>query len=268
MTDRAVGSPLGEAGGATARLARAFLLGARSDAVQQRLDRVTRQVTRLLPACDRAELLVCRPVVASVAASDDDARALAALRRATVEPGEVCAALLQSAGRVAVTDRPGWAAWHRRAHRLGSRSFASIPLAPGEVRDTAVVLHSGGPDPLIGAEPGLIQLVADLASSTVRSLALAEQVRELSGTAHANLRLGVAVGVLVDHYRISNEEALLMLQRTSRRRGCDLGVVVEDVLAAGDPEAVLRPRPGSGGDEGLQIGDAAAGQRWPDRALR
>jgi AmiR/NasT family two-component response regulator len=110
--------------------------------------------------------------------------------------------------------------------------------------------------------------VADLAASTIRSLALAEQVRQLSGTARTNLRLGVAVGMLVDHYRISDEHALLMLQRTSRRRGCDVTVVVEDVLATGDPETALRPRPGSGGDERAQVGDPAARERRPDRALR
>jgi ANTAR domain len=235
VTDSAVGTPLGDGGSATSRMARAFLLAARSDAVQQRLDRAMRQVTRLLPGAESAELLVCRPVVASVAASDDDARALAALRRATVEPGDVAEALLESAGRVTVADRPAWAAWQRRAHRLGSHSFASIPLAPNEVKDTAVVLHSGGPDPLIGAEPGLVQLVADLVASTIRSLALADQVRQLNGTARTNLRLGVAVGVLVDRYQISDEDALLMLQRTSRRRRCELNAVVEDVLTACDP---------------------------------
>ena len=267
MLDTAVGTALGDAGSAASRLARAFLLAERDTPAQQRLDRVMRQVPRLLPACDGAELLVCRPIVVSVAASDDDARALAALRRRTVEPSDVCDAVLDSAARGPIAERPAWSAWRRRAARLGVHSVASIPLAATEVKDTALLLHSKGPDPLAGTDPGLVQVVADLAASTIRSLALAEQVKQTSGAARVNLRLGVAVGVLIDRYRISDEDALLRLQRTSRRRGCDLAEVVEDIVNSSDPDAVLRPRPGLRLDERSQVGNATAGERRPDRAL-
>jgi hypothetical protein len=163
----------------TSRLARVYLLRPRRAEEQQRLDRVMRQVTQLLPACDGAELVVCRPVVETVAASDDTVRTLALERNRRLDPTAAASLLLQSAGRIELSASAEWAAWQRRAASAhGIYSVAAVPLSTMEVRDTVLVLHSRGADPLMGSAAMIVQAVADLTASTVRALALTELMAE------------------------------------------------------------------------------------------
>jgi hypothetical protein len=227
----------------TSRLAKAYLLGERSSVEQRRLDRIAQQASNLLPACAGAELVVCHPVHAPVAASDERIRELARAREAGEQPRQICAVLLSAAGPFRPERLAGLDGWQREMSALGLRTCASIPLAPDEVRETALLLYGRDVDPLEHADAARVQLIADLAAGTIRSLALTEQLGYLMIEGHGHLRLGAAIGVVAERYAVTDEQAFALLAEAGRRLGRKLRDLAEDVLIVDDPADLLGDLP-------------------------
>ena len=121
---------------------------------------------------------------------------------------------------------PDWPRWSPCAYSLGWRSWLSVRLSSRSQRCLGVLdVASRNPD----------DIDADLASILAAHLAVAIDSVRLQETLllaqDAQMHVGQAVGLLMERYQLTADQALAVLRRYSQQRQVKLREIATDLLA-------------------------------------
>lgn len=212
-----------------------------TDVQRDDLRPVARQLADLLRACAGAELVLVRNGrVRSLAASDDHVGMVASTRSRTVAPA-VEADFVTGGGTLVAGSSEAWGRyWQALAADGGFRSITALPLAAEDDIVPAVVLHSTGDDPLDGAPCETLGLLSDLAGAQLRVRVLREKADNLEVSLRNGRRIGMAMGILIERLRITEDAAFALLKTTSQRTNVKLRDIAERILVTGELPAPIR----------------------------
>ena len=113
---------------------------------------------------------------------------------------------------------PRWPEFGRRAHaQYGISSMLSVRLyLEDDDLVAALNLYSTASDAFGPSDEALVLLLATHASTAVTSARLHEQVQHLERALRSNRGIGVAIGVLMSNYKITQAEAFDLLRMASQ----------------------------------------------------
>lgn len=145
-------------------------------------------------------------------------------------------------GELATDQR--WPEFGRRASaEHGIRSMLSVRLFLEDDETVAALnLYSRMPDAFDESDQTVALLLATHASMAMASARLHEQVQQLERALQSNRGIGVAVGVLMNQYKVTQAEAFDLLRMASQHGHRKLVDVALDVAETGMLE--LPPLPG------------------------
>ncbi|MEV0288373.1 MULTISPECIES: GAF and ANTAR domain-containing protein [unclassified Kribbella] len=161
-------------------------------------------------------------------------------------PAVDVAAGAASAGCSDLATTPLWPGWASGAAALGWRGWLSVPLI-GRRKSVLGVLTYAHPKPdTIGSE--LAGAVAVLSSYLSIAIDTARTMESLAVAADSQAHVAVAVGLLMERYRLNAEQAFSVLSRYSQDRNVKVRDLATDLI-------LNRRLPGSAGQGALDQGD-------------
>lgn len=199
----------------------------------------------LIPGTAHASISLAtgRKTIDSKAASGELARRVDALQSSTGQGPCMDAAHEDRVVRVpdlSLEDR--WPDFARAAVELGARSMLSFQLFVEDDRLGALNLYGAGPDAFDGESEQIGLLVAAHAAV---AFADSQKISQLGEALVARQLIGQAEGILMERYKITAEQAFLLLSRASSRSNLKLRDVAEHLARSG--EIVTQRLPASEG---------------------
>jgi GAF domain-containing protein len=130
---------------------------------------------------------------------------------------------------------PRWPEFGRRAAaEEGINSMLSVRLFLEEDDLVAALnLYSAAPEAFDISDETLVMMLASHASMAVASARLHERVQHLERALQSNRGIGVAIGVLMNHYKITQEQAFDLLRMASQHGHRKLVDVAREVTETG-----------------------------------
>jgi GAF domain-containing protein len=226
------------------------------DSAADALDAVTRTAAARVPGAEWASITRGHPgAFRTVAPTDPRATSVDTVQY-ELGTGPCVDAILQSTVVRAddLPTDPRWPEFTRRTTPLGVRSMLSFRLflEDDDNHQAGLNLYSTHPAAFDEASQVIGTLLATHGALAVTAAAARERAAQLRQALTSNREIGVAVGILMTHYKITRDQAFDLLRvasQTSNRRLADIAVEVGDtgnidlpgVIRAGRPTP--RPRP-------------------------
>lgn len=202
---------------------------------QQQAEEALCSLVELLPSCDAAELVAVRgerPRIVGV--SGEHARYVGDVRARVVPPQAVLQALCSPQLNSAGSAPPGWQPyWQAMASDGGLRAFRCVTFGAVPPYEVGIVLHSRGRDPFADADPLLRKLALAVAGSRLQTLLLSDQVQNLQVSLASSRRIGLALGIIVERLRVTDDMAFDLLKAASQRANVKLRDVAEHIVLTG-----------------------------------
>ncbi|HEV2886475.1 MAG TPA: GAF and ANTAR domain-containing protein, partial [Jatrophihabitans sp.] len=120
----------------------------------------------------------------------------------------------------------------------------------------ALNLYSSAPDAFDESDETVVTLLATHASTAMASARLHEQVHHLERALQSNRGIGVAIGVLMNQYKITQNEAFDLLRMASQHGHRKLVEVALDVTETGILELPPLPARANVRSQGRSVPDA------------
>ncbi|WP_223982745.1 GAF and ANTAR domain-containing protein [Arthrobacter sp. NicSoilB8] len=193
----------------------------------------------LIPGTAQASisLVTGRKKVDSEVASGDLPRRVDALQNSTGQGPCLDAAYQERVVRVPDLSREGrWPAFSRGAVELGARSMLSIQLFVEGDRLGALNLYGKGPNAFNDESEQVGLLVAAHAAV---AFADSQKISQLSEALVSRQLIGQAEGILMERYKITAEQAFLLLSRVSSKSNIKLRDIAEHLARSGE---IVPPR--------------------------
>jgi GAF domain-containing protein len=209
--------------------------------------RVCEHVVELVPGCEMASVtLRRRDTWDSLGATDPLAQEADGLQY-TLEEGPCLESSTHEevlvSNHLSTEDR--WPRWGPAAAARGVHSIASVPLGFGEDLLGALNLYARHEDAFDDESRELAVLYGMHAANAIRAAKLVSGLETALSSRH---RIGIAQGVLMQRYSLSEYAAFDVLRRVSSRTNRKLRDVAEQVVATGDlPELPPAPVTDGGG---------------------
>lgn len=128
-----------------------------------------------------------------------------------------------------------WPAYAHRAAELGLRSQLTLPLLlEGEGTVGGLNLYSTSSDTI---DPGDVVLAGLFATQATAALGAARRVETLTEAIGARQRIGQALGILMERYRLSANAAQAFLWRRSMNSNVKVRDLAEDLVADAEAKA-------------------------------
>ncbi|MFF2243838.1 GAF and ANTAR domain-containing protein [Arthrobacter sp. NPDC058130] len=197
----------------------------------------------LIPGTAHASisLVTGRKQVDSEAASGDLPRRVDALQSSTGQGPCLDAAYKERVVRVPdLSQEDRWPDFARGAVELGARSMLSFQLFVEGDRLGALNLYGAGPDAFDGESEQIGLLVAAHAAV---AFADSQKISQLGEALVARQLIGQAEGILMERYKITAEQAFLLLSRASSRSNLKLRDVAEHLANSGEIVTQRLPTP-------------------------
>jgi GAF domain-containing protein len=142
-----------------------------------------------------------------------------------------------------LVDDQRWPEFGRRAAaEEGINSMLSVRLfLEDDDLVAALNLYSGMPEAFEESDETLVMMLATHASMAIASARLHERIQHLERALQSNRGIGVAIGVLMNQYKITQEQAFDLLRMASQHGHRKLVEVARDVTETGTLE--LPPLP-------------------------
>jgi GAF domain-containing protein len=188
----------------------------------------------LIPGTAHASisLVTGRKKVDSEVASGDLPRRVDALQSSTGQGPCLDAAYEDRVVRVPdLSLEERWPDFSRGAVELGARSMLSFQLFVEGDRLGALNLYGEGPDAFDSESEQIGSLVAAHAAV---AFADSQKISQLGEALVARQLIGQAEGILMERYKITAEQAFLLLTRASSRSNVKLRDVAEHLTSSGD----------------------------------
>ena len=152
-----------------------------------------------------------------------------------------------------------WPEFGRRAAaEHGIRSMLSVRLfLEDDDLVAALNLYSTAPTPSTTPTRRVAMMLATHASTAMAGARLHEQVQHLERALQSNRGIGVAIGVLMNQYKITQAEAFDLLRMASQHGHRKLVDVASDVTETGTLELPPLPEPCERSVAGLTAGAAS-----------
>lgn len=188
----------------------------------------------LIPGTAHASisLVTARKKIDSEVASGDLPRQVDALQNSTGQGPCLDAAYQEPMVRVPDLSREErWPDFCRGAVELGARSMLSIQLFVEGDRLGALNLYGDGPD-AFNAESEQIGLL--VAAHAAVAFADSQKISQLGEALVSRQLIGQAEGILMERYKITAEQAFILLTRASSRSNIKLRDVAEHLASSGE----------------------------------
>lgn len=188
----------------------------------------------LIPGTAHASisLVTGRKKVDSEAASGDLARQVDALQNSTGQGPCLDAAYQERVVRVPdLSQEDRWPDFSRGAVKLGARSMLSFQLFVEGDRLGALNLYGEGPE-AFDAESEQAGLL--VAAHAAVAFADSQKISQLGEALESRQLIGQAEGILMERYKITAEQAFLLLTRASSRSNVKLRDIAEHLASSGE----------------------------------
>jgi GAF domain-containing protein len=219
-----------------ARMARDLLA---QESVQNTLDRIVGYALNLVDGCERAGIMVInRGKVHTPAASDDMARTS---DRIQGELGEgPCFDAIRSGQEsfliVDMAEDGGrWPRYSSRARELGIRSMLGFKLFTEEETLGALNLYASQPGVLTERSEQVGWLLASHAAVAFSS---ARSDAHLHGAISSRQEIGIAIGILMERHKLTDDEAFAVLSQASQDTNTKLRQLARRVAETGEGPVV------------------------------
>jgi GAF domain-containing protein len=206
----------------------------------QTVRRVIELAHTSIPGCDFAGLTLTHPDRLETAVATDDV--VVELDRAQHELGE---GPVRSAARSERTCEirdtrtdPRWPAWGSRAAQAGVRSVLSVQLTGPNQVPAAMNLYSREVDAFDQEAVATAQIFATHAGNAIASIKQADQLRTALESRHT---IGVAQGMLMHRFGLSEDRSFRFLTRLSQDSNTKLRDVAASVIKEGTSEDAGTP---------------------------
>jgi GAF domain-containing protein len=188
----------------------------------------------LIPGTAHASisLITARKKIDSEVASGEFPRQLDALQNSTGQGPCLDAAYEKQLVRVPdLTREERWPAFTRGAVALGARSMLSFQLFVEGDRLGALNLYGDGPDAFSSESEQVGMLVAAHAAV---AFADSQKISQLSEALASRQLIGQAEGILMERYKITAEQAFVLLSRASSRSNIKLRDIADRLASSGE----------------------------------
>jgi ANTAR domain len=134
-----------------------------------------------------------------------------------------------------------WPRYAPRVLELGIRAQGAVVLASARRRRASLNLYASHP---IVVDSELVDLARLYAANAGGVLGLLETVGQLQIAAHSRQRIGQAVGVVMERYRLNEDQAFRFLVRSSQETNRKLRDVADEIVrhSGAHPSGVSDPR--------------------------
>ena len=202
---------------------------------QQQAEEALCSLVALLPSCDAAELVAVRGErLRVVGVSGEHARYVGDVRARVIPPQAVLQAFRSPHLHSAGSAPPGWRPyWQAMASDGELRAFRCVTFEAVPPYEVGIVLHSRSRDPLADADPQLRELALAVAGSRLQTLLLSDQVQNLQVSLASSRRIGLALGIIVERLRVTDDVAFDLLKAASQRANVKLRDVAENIVLTG-----------------------------------
>ncbi|CAM02876.1 GAF domain-containing protein [Saccharopolyspora erythraea NRRL 2338] len=218
---------------ALARMSRNLLS---QDTVQNTLNSIVEHAVDLVDGCEHAGILLLhnRRQVETAAATSE------LVRRSDTLQGELCEGPCFDAADNGVqvyriADMTGsvqrWAQYAPYARDLGIASMMGLLLYTDEEEYGALDLYSSRPE-AFGEHSELVGWV--VASHAAVAFSSARMDAQLQTAITTRQRIGEALGIVMERYRIDEEQAFQVLKRSSQHRNIKLRDIADHVTSTGE----------------------------------
>jgi GAF domain-containing protein len=204
------------------------------DDVRAVLSGIVQAALDLIPGTEHASisLVTGRKKVDSSVASGELPRQIDALQNSTGQGPCLDAAHQERIVRAPDLSRETrWPEFSGRAVQLGARSMLSFQLFVEGDRLGALNLYGKGPDAFDAQSEHVGQLIAAHAAV---AFADSQKINQLSEAVLSRQLIGQAEGILMERYKITAEQAFLVLSRASSRSNIKLRDVAEQLASSGE----------------------------------
>ncbi len=217
---------------ALAKMARDLLA---QDSLQATLDRIVAHAVELVEGCEAAGILVLRGrSVRTLAASSELVEASDRLQ-GEVGEGPCFDATRRRTQVLRIADlnqqAERWPRFTPRARELGIGSMIGFQLFTNEQNLGSLNLYATRPGALTDRSEQVGWL---LASHAAVAFATARSADELHAAIASRTEIGEATGILMERYKITDDEAFAVLSRTSQTRNTKLREIARQVVETGD----------------------------------
>jgi GAF domain-containing protein len=202
------------------------------DSLDEVLGALCDSAPRLVPGCHHASVMLVRDGrFLTAAASDDIGRRIDATEREIGE-GPCLDAIVDEAGQIDadLTDRSSWprlADWVLTNTPV--RGVAGYRLIVDGAKVGALNLYSDTPGALSRSADQAAVLAA-FASVAMIATSRHQLVADLRAGLHSNREIGKAVGLLMAHHKVSDEDAFALLRKASQDMNIKLARVAREVV--------------------------------------
>ena len=133
---------------------------------------------------------------------------------------------------------PRWPEFGRRAaQEFDVRSMLAVRLfLEGQDLIASLNCYSTAPDAFTEGDQARAELIAIYSAAAVNSVTEAERSRNLRLALESNRQIGVALGILMGRYKITDDEAFSLMQMASQRTHRKLRDIAAGVAEVGDLE--------------------------------
>jgi hypothetical protein len=191
-----------------------------------------RAAPRLIEGCHHASLMLLRGGrFLTAAASDDVGRRIDQAERALGD-GPCLDAILDEAGQIDA-DLTDGSSWPRLADWVLTHTpvtgIAAYRLIVDEAKVGALNLYSDTPGALAQSADQAAVLAA-FASVAMMATNRQQEAADLRAGLHSNREIGKAVGLMMAHHKISDEDAFALLRKASQDLNMKLTEVAREVV--------------------------------------
>jgi GAF domain-containing protein len=207
------------------------------------LSGIVQAAVQLIPGAAEASisLVIGRKKIDSQVASGDLPRRVDALQSSTGQGPCLDAAYEERIVRVPdLSTETRWPAFCSGAVKLGARSMLSIQLFVEGDRLGALNLYGSRPDAfdLDSEQIGLL-----VAAHAAVAFADSQKISQLNEALISRQLIGQAEGILMERYKITAQQAFLVLTRASSSSNIKLREVAENLASSGEITALKHSRP-------------------------
>ena len=196
------------------------------------------EATKLVAAADHAALLIQQGnKVVRLDATSDTARAAVELQQELRQGPIPTAVTARVPQRLNVADA-GHQQWPLYAQQAGAMRILSEVTVPFAARTLTGVLSLFSSRPAAFGEP-TVALLTPLANQGVLAIAQKTIEENLRAALPSHRKVGMALGILIERHRLTEETAFNRLVRISQQRHVKLRTIAETIVETGqDPELI------------------------------
>ncbi len=213
--------------------------------VQQTLDRIVAHAVELVDGCDSAGImLVARDRRVQTLAATDEVARTSDLIQGELGEGPCFDAARQEQEAYRIADLTAtvdqWPRYAVNARELGIGSMMGFPLFTDDESLGALDLYSSRPDAFSEQSEQVGWLLASHAAVAFASARSDEQLHEAIATRQG---IGEAVGIVMERYKVSEQQAFTVLKKASQDHNVKLRELARSVTETGDIPGACQPPP-------------------------